>query len=156
MTAAECAICISPIKSDIEKYDSLNKADDVIKWARKKGIRLNRATLAKHRKNHLDCFDYTKENTKNKKDSAKDRKAKAEPKNNPKIKRIDDLHFLDTIRDMVYENLINDKIDLKIDSAFKAIELKNKLNDVNQNEKLLLEILSEIRTDELSKEQLAR
>lgn len=65
-----------------------------------------------------------------------------------------DLEFLDAVRDSVYRKLIDGGLELKIDSGFKAIELKNKLSDGSENEKLLLKILSEIRKEELDRAQL--
>ena len=72
--------------------------------------------------------------------------------NAPAIKpEISDHLFLDTIRDMVYEKLLAGEMELKVDSAFKAIEIKHKIAEESQNEKLLLEILNEIRSEELAK-----
>lgn len=66
-------------------------------------------------------------------------------------KAVSDLEFLDTVKESVYRKLLDNELDLKIDSGFKAIELKNKISETSENERLLLEILSEIRSDELSK-----
>jgi hypothetical protein len=64
---------------------------------------------------------------------------------------VSDLEFLDTVKETVYRKLLDNELDLKIDSGFKAIELKNKISETSENERLLLEILSEIRSEELSK-----
>jgi hypothetical protein len=64
---------------------------------------------------------------------------------------VTDLEFLDTVKESVYKKLVDGELDLKIESGFKAIELKNKISETSENERLLLEILSEIRSDELSK-----
>ena len=66
---------------------------------------------------------------------------------------ITDNHFLDTVRDMVYQMLVDGKIELKVDSGFKAIEIKHKINEESQNEKMLLEILNEIRSEELGQKK---
>jgi len=66
-------------------------------------------------------------------------------------KYVSDLEFLDTVKETVYKKLADGELDLKIDSGFKAIELKNKISETSENEKLLLEILSEIRSEELRK-----
>ena len=66
-------------------------------------------------------------------------------------KHVSDLEFLDTVKETVYKKLLDNELDLKIDSGFKAIELKNKISETSENERLLLEILSEIRAEELSK-----
>jgi hypothetical protein len=68
-------------------------------------------------------------------------------------KRITDLEFLDTVKETVYKKLLDNELDLKIDSGFKAIELKNKISETSENERLLLEILSEIRSEELNKSE---
>jgi len=67
------------------------------------------------------------------------------------VKHVSDLEFLDTVKETVYKKLLDNELDLKIDSGFKAIELKNKISETSENERLLLEILSEIRAEELSK-----
>jgi len=66
-------------------------------------------------------------------------------------KTVSDLEFLDAVKDNVYKKLVDGELELKIDSGFKAIELKNKISETSENEKLLLEILSEIRSEELGK-----
>jgi hypothetical protein len=66
---------------------------------------------------------------------------------------VTDEKFLNTVRDMVYEKLIDGQMELKIDYGFKAIELRQRITDGSQNEKLLLEILNEIRKEELGKTQ---
>jgi hypothetical protein len=66
---------------------------------------------------------------------------------------VDDQLFLDTVRDMVYRKLLSGEMELKLDSAFKAIEIKHKIMEETQNEKLLLEILEEIRAEELARKK---
>jgi len=75
------------------------------------------------------------------------------PDNSPVKKRreITDLLFLDTIRDALYEMLASGAIELKLDSGFKAIELKHKISDQSQSDKLMLELLNELRSQELKK-----
>ena len=68
-----------------------------------------------------------------------------------KCESVTDLEFLDTVKESVYKKLVDGELDLKIESGFKAIELKNKISETSENERLLLEILSEIRSDELGK-----
>jgi hypothetical protein len=59
--------------------------------------------------------------------------------------------LLDAVRDRVYRKLLNNEIELDLGDGFKAIEIKHKIAEESQNEKLLLEILSEIRAEELKK-----
>lgn len=62
---------------------------------------------------------------------------------------VTDQLLLDTVRDKVYEKLISGEIKLDLGDGFKAIEIKHKIAEESQNEKLLLEILNEIRSQEL-------
>jgi len=64
---------------------------------------------------------------------------------------ITDQLLLDTVRDQVYEKLAAGEIELDIGDGFKAIEIKHKIAEESQNEKLLLEILNEIRSEELAR-----
>jgi flagellar biosynthesis GTPase FlhF len=66
-------------------------------------------------------------------------------------KSISDQLLLDAVRDRVYQKLINNEIELDLGDGFKAIEIKHKIAEESQNEKLLLEILKEIRAEELKK-----
>jgi len=66
-----------------------------------------------------------------------------------RVAGVSDTLFLDTVRDMVYQKLLSGEMELKLESGFKAIEIKSKIAEESQNEKLLLEILSEIRSEEL-------
>jgi hypothetical protein len=63
---------------------------------------------------------------------------------------ITDQLLLDMVRDQVYHKLVNGEISLGLGDGFKAIEIKHKIAEESQNEKLLLEILNEIRTQELA------
>jgi len=135
------------LKSEIEKYDRLWKADRTIRWARENGVRINRVILAAHRKNHLDIpsRDEIKPPESNPAASTMPVDAKAIPG-----LPVDDLAFLDTVRDKAFEKLLAGDYDLKLEAAFKAIEIKYKISDQSWNEKLLLELLNQIRTEELS------
>ncbi|MEE9552944.1 MAG: hypothetical protein V3W18_01505 [candidate division Zixibacteria bacterium] len=148
MTVSPCKICDSPLRTEIESKDSAWKADQTIKWAREKGVRVNRTILARHRAEHL-------EKTEPKKTSEPRGQGKKNiaPLKSTRINdgMVDDLVFLDAIKERAYEKLLAGEFDLKIESAFKAIEIKHKLSDESSNEKLLLEILSEIRADELKR-----
>ena len=143
-----CKICDSPIRGEIESKDSAWKADRTIKWAREKGVRLNRAILSRHRTDHLGNGDFDKPINSPANGKKKDMSSKMiSTENGP----VDDLVFLDAIKERAYEKLLAGKFDLKIESAFKAIEIKHTISDESSNERLLLEILSEIRADELKK-----
>jgi hypothetical protein len=152
MGDSACTICESPLRTEIEKKDTAWKADKTIQWARKHGLRISRFSLARHRTNHTS---YLKNNKKCKppgeivESPARTKEVGGDTSVSPN--RVSDLEFLDSVRDRVYEKLKQGEFDLKIESAFKAIEIKHKISDESQNEKLLLEILAEIRTDELKR-----
>lgn len=150
---SDCVICQSSFRKEIEKRNVESKSDQTIKWAKERGIKLSKTVLAKHHKDHKQSKSGTrKANPVNKTSSS--RKTLA-PKTTDKSKvQVSDLEFLDAVRDSVYSKLIDGGLELKIDSGFKAIELKNKLSDGSENEKLLLKILSEIRKEELDRAQL--
>lgn len=155
MTSNGCRICDSPLKTEIERKDSIWRADRTIRWARQNGLRINRVTLARHRADHLrgpaprvePSSPFSSRDSKNLIPSKTTAKSGSSPGG--------DLEFLDTVRDKVFDKLLAGDFDLKIESAFKAIEIKYKIADESANEKLLLEILSEIRSDELSRRQPA-
>jgi hypothetical protein len=67
---------------------------------------------------------------------------------------ISDQLVLDTVRDQVYQKLLDGEINLDIGACFKAIEIKHKIAEESQNEKLLLEILNEIRSEELANKKI--
>ncbi len=157
MAGADCTICESPLRTEIESKDTAWKADRTIQWARKHGVRISRFSLARHRTNHLNS---TRISAKKKppdkivEPQAKTKQIKSDASISPNP--VSDLEFLNAVRDRVYEKLKEGEFDLKIESAFKAIEIKNKISDESQNEKLLLEILAEIRTEELGRLKQSR
>ena len=195
MIIESCAICVSPLRSEIEKRDNTIRAMKTIAWAKSQGVNINKFVLAKHRANHMNGNGSSKfipssdvgdglrpsrievdgpevqtEEPRPKENESEISVGKSETPeveseiksggsetlpyseqkdNSPSIALISDQHFLDTVRDMVYQMLVDGKIELKVDSAFKAIEIKHKIAEESQNEKMLLEILNEIRKEEL-------
>ena len=149
MGNSACAICDSPLRTEIDKKDATLNADQTIRWAKEHGVKINRTTLARHRANHNNAHSAGKAENKSRSRSSKSKAAKptAEIPNNRSAPT--DLLFLDTVRDQVFKRLESGDYDLKLESAFKAIEIKYKIADESRNEKLLLEILAEIRADEL-------
>ncbi len=53
MQPSSCAICDSPLRSEIEKLDSQWNDIHTVQWARKQGLNISRFSLVKHRTNHL-------------------------------------------------------------------------------------------------------
>jgi hypothetical protein len=66
---------------------------------------------------------------------------------------ITDELLLNAVRDAVYGKLKEGALELEIGSAFKAIEIKHKIGEQSQTEKMMVEILNEIRSQELGKVQ---
>jgi len=161
MISATCAICKSPFRDEIEKKDKKGKAAIVVNWARKRGISISYNSLARHRQNHLNGGEPSGNGNNGNGDvillemPAKKKRAVVEadeePKTGNKIEPVTDELLLDAVRDMVYGKLKKGELELEINSAFKAIEIKYKIQEQSQSEKLMLEILSEIRSQELSK-----
>ena len=171
MEVAACSICASPHRAEIEKKDIPGKSAEAISWARKQGVNISKFSLAKHRANHLNGTGNDAESpdgfariSKRRQSVRKvnfdkaretDRKIEAGPAEiKPETQtseKVTDALFLDTVRDMVYEKLLSGEMELKLESGFKAIEIKSKIAEESNNEKLLLEILNEIRSEELSK-----
>lgn len=171
MEAAACAICASPHRAEIEKKDIPGKSAETISWARRQGVNISKFSLAKHRANHIAGNESSADNVdrpaRTSKKRAMVRKINFEkpeslesvtiplPEKNvpdsPPSAAVSDSLFLETVRDMVYQKLLSGEMELKLESGFKAIEIKNKISDESRNEKLLLEILNEIRAEELSR-----
>ena len=151
MTAGGCRICESPIKAKIEKKDRAWNADRTIKWARENGVRINRTILARHRADHIENAHSSSKPDIPVPDAPDRNGREIKPKPGATPPSVDDLEFLDAVRDRAFEKLLAGEFELKLDSAFKAIELKYKISDESGSEKLLLEILSEIRADELAR-----
>lgn len=159
MVISSCTICQSTLRAEIEGADSRLRPDKVIQWARQKGVNISRFSLAKHRANHIALKSESKpaqtspQNPTNIIELPTEQTKSETPATpqKPQTLSVSDQHFLDTVRDMVFHKLLDGEIELKLDAAFKAIEIKHKIAEESQNERLLLEILNEIRSEELHK-----
>jgi hypothetical protein len=156
MGNSACAICESALRHEIDKKDETWKADRTIRWARRHGVKINRTTLARHRADHKNSTSAGKAEKKPQSRSSKSKSTKQTVRTSNDLSGPTDLLFLDTIRDQVFKRLQNGDYDLKLESAFKAIEIKHKIADESKNEQLLLEILAEIRADELRQKKSAQ
>lgn len=154
MVISACAICESALRTEIDKKDLTWNADRTIQWARKRGVKISRTILARHRTDHnaKPANETEPGRISNEPPSKSAGKSPAEKILNT-IEGPTDLLLLDTVRDEVFKKLKRGELDLKLDSAFKAIEIKHKIADESKNEKLLLEILAEIRADELRRKK---
>lgn len=61
--------------------------------------------------------------------------------------------LLDEVISRVHRAITSGELELKIEHAFKAIEIKQKLAENGQVENLLLELLNEIRRQELGRKE---
>ena len=159
--SSTCGICISPYRDEIERKAKKGKSANIISWAREHGVTISYNSLARHRENHMVELKPSNNGHKGKgkvilieKESKKKRTAAMKnegPKAEACLQPVTDELLLDAVRDAVYGKLREGALELEINSAFKAIELKYKIADQSQSEKLMLEILNEIRGQELGK-----
>jgi hypothetical protein len=159
-----CDICASPLLDELNKKRNWHP-DRVIKWAGRRGLEITEPQLKAHFAEHLP-------QPSNNGHHPKTRQCKTSTKNNPDkecqtkpndditspsqdtavpdtFNRMDNL-FLDEIVKRVFDNLVEGNFELKLEHGFKAIEIKQKLADKADNENMLLELLNEIRKQELS------
>ena len=170
MKVTSCAICASRLRKEIEKRDTLYTADKVIGWARSAGVNISRFTLAKHRANHLskspeEIDDNDSETIEiERRCQEPDRSSEGQSSSGfqadkctvteTKRQLISDDDFLDIIKDTVYKKFLDGKITLSLTSALKAIEIKHKIGEESQIERTLLELMNEIRSDELRQKRM--
>ncbi len=159
-----CEICSSSLLDDVNK--KINWLPDrVVKWAGRRGLVINEKQLENHFKKHVNPAIFIKSKAgkkvsrKKKADpemkapSAKPAAHKKQPvvnaessdKHNPTDDR-----FLAEVIGQVFGSLVEGNFDLKIEHGFKAIELKQKLSENSNVETLLLDLLNEIRRQELA------
>jgi len=158
-----CDICRSGLLDELNKKRNW-RPDRVIKWAGRRGLAVDQKQLEKHFKSHLQSSSIS---NKAKSEKAPKRK-KASGKTVQKTKKIakqpliakhdtslPSLHpaddqFLNEVVGRVFQDLTAGKFDLKLEHGFKAIEIKQKISDSTNVENLLLELLNEIRAQELA------
>ena len=147
------------------------RPDRLIKWAGRRGLVVNEKQLQEHFSNHLEPSIKTtpllKEKTKSRirnvqtKQTNNNKRSKQSRGQKPSLttKLADnqqsydqtqtDEYFLNTVIGLVLKELTEGEFDLKVEHGFKAIELKQKLAENSNVENLLLELLNEIRRQEL-------
>ena len=138
-----CNICGSELVGEINKKRNW-RPDRVISWARRRGLNIDQGQLSEHFQSHLPPEQISK-----KKKSAGKLKSAAKP-GSLLLENSSDTALLDEVVRQVYENLSEGKFDLKLEHGFKAIEIKQKVAEKTDVENLLLELLSEIRQQELA------
>lgn len=147
----DCIICASPL---VEKLNAKKnwQTPRILRWAELRDLNINESILAEHLGSHIsDNGDSpVKKKIKQKRvDTAAEQQPPPVVVSNEVISS--DEQLLDLIIRQIYADLKSEKLDLKIEHAFKAIELKQKLSESGNVENLLLELLNEIRNQELPK-----
>jgi hypothetical protein len=166
-----CIICSSELLGELNKKVNW-RPERLIKWAGRRGLVVDEKQLNEHFNNHLKPSLKTtisqKKKTKSKRGKKQTKSANASKKSRrndcreistTSSKMIDtlppdshtspDIHFLDEVISLVFQGLSEGEFDLKVEHGFKAIELKQKYAENSNVENLLLELLNEIRRQEL-------
>ncbi|MCP4582253.1 MAG: hypothetical protein GY839_11610 [candidate division Zixibacteria bacterium] len=158
-----CDICQSGLLDELNKKRNW-RPDRVIKWAGRRGLKIDQKQLEKHFNIHLNSVSKNKnikvkKTVKVKEESGKAARTVISGKEQPSIIEHDtsitpvhpaDDQFLNEVIGRVFQNLTGGKFELKLEHGFKAIEIKQKISDTTNVENLLLELLNEIRTQELA------
>jgi hypothetical protein len=160
-----CDICSSGLLDEINRKRNW-RPDRLIKWAGKRGLSIKSDQLAEHFDKHLksapaDIGTKVKKAVKNKTStSIKKQKTIIQKTDNQPGRTATPLQtcpaddrFLNEIIGRVFQDLIDNKYDLKIEYGFKAIELKQKISETTNVETRLLELLNEIRGQELAQDK---
>jgi len=153
-----CLICSSSLLSDLNKKINW-RPDRVINWAGRRGLKIDADQLQMHFKNHLNSSrridnwgisptadEITAQS------AAKTIEVNKTPRSTSEEPRssVTDEGFLNKVIGDVYESLAAGQFDLKLEYGFRAIELKQKIAENTNVENRLLELLNEIRSQELS------
>jgi hypothetical protein len=147
-----CVICASPL---VEKLNAKKnwQTPRLLRWAELRDLNIDEKILAEHLKSHLNdngAKPARNQIGKNRPETITLEPAADKSAENTNIFSSDE-QLLNLIVQQIYLDLKDNKLDLKIEHAFKAIELKQKLVESGNVENLLLELLNEIRSQELTK-----
>ena len=144
-----CQICISPLAPEIDLKKNW-RTDRLVRWAQKRGLDCSLQEIEQHLKSHVNGQAKKADPNSNGKESSPEEKCQAA------VSVPCDEKFLNLIIDSVHQNVAANRVELKIEHAFKAIELKQKLAESGNVENMLLELLNEIRRQELGKQPSIR
>lgn len=158
-----CSICASKFRDDLDKKINW-RPDRVVKWANKRGLKIDEKQLESHFTEHTNPIPAktkakrpvvkkekaVESNVKNKTSSDTKPDEPAKPRDDDCQSSLTDNQFLNEVVGRVFDNLAAGEFNLKIEHGFKAIELKQKLSENTNVESLLLELMNEIRTQELA------
>lgn len=169
-----CEICNSELLEDINKKINW-RPDRLLKWAGKRGLNIEIKQLEEHFDKHVGRSIPTKKEIdktapeKKKTDQKvikqparssrstvshnRDKTSKAQSDKSPNHHPSDD-QFLNEIISRVFQDLVEGNFELKLEHGFKAIEIKQKIADNTNVENLLLDLLNEIRSQELGEKSM--
>lgn len=147
-----CEICASGLLAELDKIRN-RRPHRVIIWAKRRGLNITEQQLETHFSEHAPAMQPSYKTA----SPASPDIQRPEMKNQPEITALEkteaanhsDNQFLDEVVRRVFDDLVNGKFELKIEHGFKAIEIRQKVEDKTDSERLLLELLNEIRTQEL-------
>jgi hypothetical protein len=163
-----CEICGSALANEILERRNLG-SKRLIKWAGARGLQFNEKQLVEHFAKHIqqNGANGNGQKTAGEKvtlvsvvaDNKPDRQQLSEKaipspdhistKQQSPPAAIGDEKFLNQIIEQVNSRIKSGELDLKVEHAFKAIELKQKFLESGSVETILLELLNEIRKQEL-------
>jgi hypothetical protein len=127
------------------------RPDRLLKWASKNGLNIKQKELTEHLA-YVNRSLNDPDQTNLPKEKMPDENRVESPKTKINIPAIStDEQFLNLVIENIHDGVAARQVDLKVEHAFKAIELKQKLAESGNVENLLLELLNEIRKQELAK-----
>jgi hypothetical protein len=147
--SVDCPICASPLLERLNKKKNW-QIPRLLRWAEIRSLEIDETILSTHLQSHINGNGTRPANA----EAAKNRvtpSAVEETPLNTKLAVSTDEQLLNLIISQIYDNVKQNQIDLKIEHAFKAIEIKQKLAESGNVENLLLELLTEIRNQELQR-----
>jgi len=148
-----CDICVSPLVNDLNRKRNW-RPDRVINWAKRRGLNITEEQLAKHFAELATKSNISKPSEDIFADRKNEPQKSISTRESPSITVPDlpdqsDNLFLNEIVKRAFADLLEGKFELKLEHGFKAIEIKQKLTEKNEVEDKLLELLNEIRRQEL-------
>jgi hypothetical protein len=145
-----CDICASKLVDDINRKINWQPGR-LVKWASRRGLHINRDQLQEHFTKHLNGSNGSQDAGIAARNDLKKPGFKATEPSPPPLKLPADDRFLNEVVSQVFGGLISGAYELKLEHGFKAIELKQKISENINAEKLLLDLLNHIRSEELGK-----
>jgi hypothetical protein len=143
----DCPICASPLVERLNVKKNW-QTPRLLRWAEIRDLKIDETILSTHLQSHINGNGFEPIKTRVVKNRIEPEVVEETP---PKMQLAisTDEQLLNLIISQIYDNLKRKQIELKVEHAFKAIEIKQKLAESGNVENLLLELLTEIRNQEL-------